>query len=146
MADQNGSSGSDYAVGYGRPPQSTQFVAGKSGNPRGRPKGPRSVSDLVRQVLRQKIPVTENGKTRRRAVLEVILRRLAHEAIRNDPKALKLFLSLVERYAQSPDGELKLQDLTAEDHAILAQYWPQPPTVDAGPAQEPAEAPNGNPA
>jgi hypothetical protein len=27
-----------YEVGYGKPPQSTQFKKGKSGNPKGRPK------------------------------------------------------------------------------------------------------------
>ena len=31
--------GGDYKVGYGRPPQATQFKPGKSGNNHGRPKG-----------------------------------------------------------------------------------------------------------
>ena len=30
---------SGYKVGYGKPPKATQFRKGKSGNPRGRPKG-----------------------------------------------------------------------------------------------------------
>jgi hypothetical protein len=30
---------SDYKVGYGKPPKSGQFKRGKSGNPKGRPKG-----------------------------------------------------------------------------------------------------------
>ena len=30
---------SGYKVGYGKPPKATQFKKGKSGNPRGRPKG-----------------------------------------------------------------------------------------------------------
>ena len=29
----------DYDVGYARPPKATQFAPGKSGNPKGRPKG-----------------------------------------------------------------------------------------------------------
>jgi Family of unknown function (DUF5681) len=29
-----------YAVGYGRPPREHRFAPGRSGNPRGRPKGP----------------------------------------------------------------------------------------------------------
>ena len=28
-----------YEVGYGKPPQATRFQPGKSGNPKGRPKG-----------------------------------------------------------------------------------------------------------
>ena len=42
----------------------------------------------------QKIPVTENGKTRRIPVLEVMLRRLANDAMRSDPGAVKLLLAL----------------------------------------------------
>ena len=38
MADDNGK---DAGVGYGRPPQATQFKKGQSGNPRGRPRKPR---------------------------------------------------------------------------------------------------------
>jgi hypothetical protein len=35
----NGANGGGYTIGYGMPPQSTQFRPGQSGNPRGRPKG-----------------------------------------------------------------------------------------------------------
>ena len=39
-ADQIG-----YEVGYGRPPQHTQFRPGQSGNPAGRRKGVRNLAD-----------------------------------------------------------------------------------------------------
>ena len=68
---------SDYAVGYGRPPKETRFQPGKSGNPTGRRKGSRSVGAILNDVFRQKIEVTENGKTRRVMALEVMARRLA---------------------------------------------------------------------
>src|SRR5438132_83370 len=75
-------------VGYGRPPKESQFKKGKSGNPVGRPKGVRSVGSVLQDVIRQKIAVTENGKTRHVTALEVMLRRLANEAMRKDPAAL----------------------------------------------------------
>jgi hypothetical protein len=90
-----------YEVGKGRPPQVTRFKPGQSGNPKGRPKGSRNISTVLRDVIRQKVAVTENGKTRRIPALEVMLRRLANDAMRNDPGALKLVLSLVDRYADS---------------------------------------------
>jgi hypothetical protein len=37
MPDRKNSGTSDYVVGYRRPPKVTQFAAGKSGNPKGRP-------------------------------------------------------------------------------------------------------------
>ena len=90
-----------YAVGYGRPPKATQFAKGESGNPRGRPKGTRTVGAMLQEILRQKIAVTENGRTRRLPALEVILRRLANDAMRSEPRALKLLLALNDRYGDS---------------------------------------------
>ena len=104
MPDQKNSKPSDYVVGFRRPPKATQFAAGKSGNPKGRPKGSRTVGAVLQDIIRQKIAVTENGKTRRIPALEVMLRRLANDAMRSDAKAMKLLLSLVDRYAESPES------------------------------------------
>jgi hypothetical protein len=126
MMNRKGSRSADYAVGYGRPPTATQFAPGKSGNPKGRPKGSRTVGAILQGILEQKIAVTENGKTRRIAALEVMLRRLVNDAMRSDAKAMKLLLALVDRYAQTPEANVQLGDLLAEDQTILAQYLLEP--------------------
>jgi Family of unknown function (DUF5681) len=90
-----------YKVGYGRPPKATQFAPGKSGNPTGRPKGSRSVEVILAGIIKQKIAVTENGTRRRLPVMEVMLLRLTHAAMRGDQAAIKLLLSLVDRYGGS---------------------------------------------
>jgi hypothetical protein len=138
MPDRKNSQASDYVVGYRRPPKASQFMAGKSGNPKGRPKGSRTVGAVLQDIIRQKIAVTENGKTRRIPALEVMLRRLANDLMRSDPRAIKLLLSLVDRYGDSPEAALRLGDVLAEDWAILAQYLQQP----AGPGPEAAENPD----
>jgi hypothetical protein len=112
----------DYEVGYQRPPKSTQFKKGESGNQKGRPKGSRTVGAVLQEILHQKIGVTENGKTRRLPALEVMLRRLANDAMRNEPAALKLMLSLYDRYGESPGAGLRLDELLAEDQEILARF------------------------
>ncbi len=119
----------DYEVGKGRPPRPTRWKPGQSGNPKGRPKGSRNVSAVLLDVIRQRVPVTENGKTRQLPALEVMLRRLANDAMRNDPRALKLVLSLVDRYADAPEAEVRLDELLAEDQEILAQYLGKPSGV-----------------
>jgi hypothetical protein len=115
-----------YVVGYRRPPKATQFTAGQSGNPNGRPKGSRPVGAVLQEIIQQKVSVTENGKTRRLPALEVMLRRLANAAMRSDQKAIKLLLSLIDRYGESPETALQLREMLAEDEAILTQYLREP--------------------
>ena len=116
----------DREVGYGHPPRAHRFQPGQSGNPKGRPKGARTVGAILQDVLRQKIAVTESGKTRRVPAIEGMLRRLANDALRGDAGTVKLLLSLVDRYGDSPEAAIKLVDMLAEDREILAQYLPRP--------------------
>jgi hypothetical protein len=120
----------DYEVGYCRPPVEKQFAAGNRANPNGRPRGSRSVGAVLDHIMRQKIAVSEHGKTRRIPTLEVILRRLANDAMRSDPAAVKLLISLVDRYADSTAAAPRLNDLLAEDRAILARYLADPAPKD----------------
>jgi Family of unknown function (DUF5681) len=123
----------DYKVGKGRPPLTTRWKPGQSGNPKGRPKGSRPVGAILQEIIQQKVPVTENGKTRRIPALEVMLRRLANDAMRSDQKAIKFLLSLVDRYAESPETTLQFREILAEDEAILAQYLREPAGIFADP-------------
>ena len=50
MPDRKNSRASDYVVGYRRPPKASQFMAGKSGNPKGRPKGSRPVGAVLQDM------------------------------------------------------------------------------------------------
>jgi hypothetical protein len=117
---------SPYRIGYGRPPKGTQFQPGKSGNPKGRPKGPKSVGAVLHDILHRRLEVTENGRTRRVPFLEVVLRRLANEAVRTDPRALKLMLSLMDRYAEAPEVGPQLEEMLAEDREILMRFLQEP--------------------
>jgi Family of unknown function (DUF5681) len=95
-----------YEVGKGRPPRATRWKPGQSGNPKGRPKGSRPIGAVLQAILGQRIAVTENGKTRLLPALEVMLRRLANDAMRNEPG--------------------RLDEILAEDKAILANFLKQP--------------------
>jgi hypothetical protein len=122
MRKRRSENSANYKVGYRHPPKTTQFPRGTSGNPKGRPKGSRSVGAVLRDILKQRVAVNENGKTRRLPALEVMLRRLANDAMRNDKTSLKFMLALVDRYGQSPETELQVDELLAEDQAILDKF------------------------
>jgi len=112
----------DDAVGYGRPPRRTRFQSGRSGNPKGRPKGSRGIDKMLRDALSRRVRVQEDGRTRVLTVLEVIIRRVVNDAARMDQKALKILLSLTDRYGGTSETAVDMKELAAEDQAILANY------------------------
>jgi hypothetical protein len=46
--------------------------------------------------------------------------------MRNEPVALKLMLSLFDRYGESPEAGIRLDEVLAEDRAILANFLKDP--------------------
>jgi hypothetical protein len=134
----------DYSVGYGRPPKATQFAVGNRANPAGRPKGSRTVAAVLQDVLQRKIAVTENGKTRWIPVLEAMILRLANEAMRSDPGAVKLLLALNDRYSGSPETAIRFGDILAEDRVILAQCLQNPIDQTSEDPLKPGDEANGD--
>jgi hypothetical protein len=66
-----------------------------------------------------------------------MLRRLANDAMRSDQRAIKLLLSLVDRYAESPETALQLGEMLDEDEAILAEYLREPASLTPDPPSTP---------
>jgi len=81
-------------VGYGRPPATTRFQKGQSGNPAGRPKGKLNLVTVVQQALAAKVVVTEDGRRQTKSKLEVSLAQLANKAAGGDLNAMRMILNL----------------------------------------------------
>ena len=52
----------NYDVGYKKPPMSTQFKKGQSGNKNGRPKGSLNMNTILNKELNVAVSVTRMGK------------------------------------------------------------------------------------
>ena len=66
----------NYEVGYCRPPKKSQFKAGTSGNPKGRPKGAKNEATILRNILNRQIEIRDGGRVRRVSVLEGMFLRI----------------------------------------------------------------------
>jgi hypothetical protein len=91
-----------YEVGFGKPPQSTQFKPGESGNPDGRPRGAKNFATAIEQELVTRITVTENGRRRRISKREVIAKHLVNKAASGDLKAIPLLLNEARAHQSNP--------------------------------------------
>ncbi|MDA8048577.1 MAG: DUF5681 domain-containing protein [Rhodospirillales bacterium] len=84
-------------VGYGRPPQHTRFAKGRSGNPKGRPKGAKNFATLVTGALDERVVVKENGKRRSITKRQAIITQLVNKSAAADLKAIALLLGMVQQ-------------------------------------------------
>lgn len=90
-----------YEVGYGKPPQSTRFRKGQSGNPKGRPKCSRSASSLLEQALSAPVSINEGGTARVIEQRMALFKSLVARAIKGDARAAALVVKLMERFERS---------------------------------------------
>ena len=81
-------------VGYRRPPRRTRYKPGQSGNPRGRPKGLRSLKQLVSHELDRRVFVTEDGRRRRVSKREVLAKQITKDALSGNAKARETVFGL----------------------------------------------------
>jgi len=98
--------GKDYEVGYGKPPKATQFQKGRSGNPKGRPKGSQNKGSIVRNIMDRKVTVRENGKERKITVFEALVEKMVAKALNGSMNDQIKLVQMVEKHA--PD---KLADI-----------------------------------
>jgi Family of unknown function (DUF5681) len=86
----------DYDVGYGRPPRSSQFTKGQSGNPRGRRKGAKLFVEIVREALNEKVSINENGSRKIITKREALAKQVANKGATGDLKSIKLLFEILE--------------------------------------------------
>jgi hypothetical protein len=83
-------------VGRGHPPKHTQFAKGKSGNPKGRPKGSKNLSTLLREAADDQVTATIGGKVRTISKLQATAMQLATKAASGDQAAINKFLDWMD--------------------------------------------------
>jgi hypothetical protein len=85
-----------HKVGYKNPPLHSRYKSPISGNPRGRPKGPKTLAGIIKRVLSTKVTVTASGKRKRMNALEAVATRTLHDALAGDRRAGRDILKLAQ--------------------------------------------------
>jgi hypothetical protein len=136
-----------YDVGRGKPPKHAQFSKGKSGNPKGRPKGSKNFKTTIERELRRSVAISEDGRRRRITKQEAVAKQLVNKAVSGDTRAMPLLFNetrgdpnevdapSANSALTDPADQLVLQSIVKR---ILEANVPAPPTQDEkAPSEEP---------
>jgi hypothetical protein len=117
-------SSEDDKVGYKNPPRHARFKPGQSGNKNGRPKGRANLKTDLADMLRGRVPVTENGRRKLITRQEYLLHQLFLEVTKGNTTCLKYMLNLSSdlRPSEIETSSLDQETLQAEDKAIIEYY------------------------
>jgi len=127
----------DYEVGYAKPPTEHRFKPGNNANPKGRRRGTKNRSVVIRDVLLQEITVRLGGETKQMSKLEALFEKTLSEALAGDKKSAALIFSVAQKEGLlTPEQEEAAESFSDTDAAVLAAYHQQFVGDRSGPDDE----------
>ena len=103
----------DYDVGYGKPPVSTQFKKGQSGNPAGRARGKLNLATVLERAISAGVVVNDGGRRLTKSKLEVAVTQAVNKAAGGDLKAFGMLIKLLPLLDPTVAQEIVSPDLVA---------------------------------
>jgi hypothetical protein len=114
------SDGSDYEVGYKKPPLHTRFGPGNPGRGKGRPKGRRNLKTDLMDELGERITLNEGDRKVRISKQRALVKSLIFKGIKGDARATHAILNLLLRIGS--DDEQTAEPLSEVDRLILDDF------------------------
>jgi hypothetical protein len=115
-------------VGYGCPPEHSQFKPGQSGNPSGRAKGSQNFKTLFNKILNEEISLREGSDVRKLSKAEAIVRGVVIGALKGDSRNTAILFRLAEQVGQFQDDSTR--DITDIRRVIVSWKPPGAETED----------------
>jgi hypothetical protein len=111
-----------YEIGYGKPPNHSQFKPGQSGNRGGRPKGTRNLKTDLADELAERVAINEGGRKRAVSKQRAMVKQMMAKALRGDVRAANMIIGLVERLLDARADDETRVAITAQDKAIVSDF------------------------
>ncbi len=116
-------------VGYRNPPRTTRFKPGRSGNPRGRPKGAKNLKTIIERELNRKVVIRDDRGRRSVSKSEAVAMQLVKKALEGNDKAIQILLKLTNEFeailkaaAEAEVATLSPEAMDEEDQAVLDEF------------------------
>jgi hypothetical protein len=122
MANDDSPKSKPGPVGYGNPPEETRFQKGKSGNPKGRPKGTHNMATALERTLHEKVVITENGQRKKVTKGEAAVKQLVNKAASGDLAAMRLLSALASAAEVESAGAQKESGMAEADQKIIDRF------------------------
>ena len=118
----NGTNTYSYEVGYGKTPRGTRFQKGRSGNPKGRPRGALNLATVLERTLREPVVINENDRRKTITKMEAAVKQLVNQAASGELAALRQLMTLVTFAEQSVgDSQAERRSLNEADQKVMTQ-------------------------
>ena len=111
----------NYEVGWGKPPISTRFRKGQSGNPKGRPRGTKNLKTDLMEELQETIIVREGDRTVRMSKQRAMIKTVTNKSLKGDARAIITLIRMITHFTEPDGGSTEVDEALSVDERELWQ-------------------------
>jgi hypothetical protein len=134
MADEN-------PVGYRKPPKGTRFTKGKSGNPKGRPKGVKNLKTYLSEELNEVVTVHEGAKVLKMTKGRALIKTLLARSLKGDARAAREII-VMDRALNPSEEQESDATLGSDDVEIVETFLKNWTSAQSAASREDSSSPS----
>jgi len=108
-----------FETGYGKPPEASRFVKGRSGNPKGRPKGSRNLAAIVLAESRELVNIQGPRGKRRITKLHASVMQLQNQAAKGHLQSQRELFGLVRMAEEAATSAGTSENIPEADQRMV---------------------------